>query len=81
MKVRVLFFGQLTGITGCEAHGVEVPEGATVQQLMEVVFDAWPALRVHDASLLTAVNLTYARREEVIPPGAEVAVMPPVQGG
>jgi molybdopterin converting factor small subunit len=81
MSVRVLLFGLLTDIAGSGPHEFSLPERSNVQELLEVLFQKWPALRDYDASLLVAVNLTYARREEVIPPDAEVAVMPPVQGG
>ena len=81
MNVRVLLFGPLTDIAGPGPHILTLPDGATVQHLLDAAFAKWPALRGHDASLLTAVNLTYARRGEVIPPDAEVALMPPVQGG
>ena len=81
MSVRVLFFGPLTDIAGAGPHPLSLPEAATVRQLHDLLFEKWPALRTHAASLLTAVNLTYARPDEVIPPDAEIAVMPPVQGG
>lgn len=81
MNVRVLFFGLLTDIAGAGPHSLSLPPGATVQTLLEELFRRWPALQLHAASLLTAVNRTYARPGEVIPPEAEVAIMPPVQGG
>jgi molybdopterin converting factor small subunit len=81
MNVRVRFFGPLTGVTGTTAADLSLPGHATVQHLLQHLFEKWPALRVWDASLLTAVNLAYARRGDVVPPDAEVAIMPPVQGG
>jgi len=45
------------------------------------LYQKWPGLRAADASLRVAVNLDYTGRTDLIPPGAEVAVMPPVQGG
>jgi molybdopterin converting factor small subunit len=45
------------------------------------VLGRWPALRVWESSLLVAVNLRYAVAGDPVPPGAEVAIMPPVQGG
>ena len=81
MKVRVLFFGLLTDIAGSGPHTVSLAPGATVQTLLEELFRLWPGLQPHAATLLTAVNRTYARPAEVIPADAEVAIMPPVQGG
>jgi len=81
MNVRVLLFGPLTGLAGPGPHSLTLSTGATVQQLLEVLFVKWPALRQWDTSLLIAVNLAYARRSDLIPSGAEIALMPPVQGG
>ena len=81
MTVRVLLFGPLTDIAGAGPHFLQLSATTTVQQVLDAVYEKWPALRAHDASLLVAVNLAYARRDEIIPPDAEVALMPPVQGG
>ncbi len=81
MNVRVLFFGPLVEITGSSAVEITLSDSPSVQSLLDAVFLKWPALRDWDANLLTAVNLAYAARGEPIPPGAEVAIMPPVQGG
>jgi molybdopterin synthase sulfur carrier subunit len=81
MSARVLFFGLLTDIAGSGPYEMELRDGAAVGELLEAIFEQWPPLRAWDASLLVAVNLSYARREEVLAPDAEVAVMPPVQGG
>ena len=81
MNVRVLFFGPLVDITGSAAVEMTLPDSPTVQGLLDAVFLKWPALRDWEANLLTAVNLAYASRGEKIPPGAEIAIMPPVQGG
>lgn len=79
--VRVLFFGPLVDLTGTASASMALAPPATVQSLLDALFLRWPALRDWDASLLTAINLEYARREARIPSGAEVAIMPPVQGG
>ena len=81
MNVRVLFFGPLVDVTGCATLEMPLPDSSSVQSLLDALFLKWPALRDWDANLLIAVNLAYAARAEQIPPGAEVAIMPPVQGG
>lgn len=82
MKARVLFFSVLQDIAGRGEHPIELPgDEARVGDLLAAVFEKWPALREWDRSLLIAVNHAYARREDPLPAGAEVAVMPPVQGG
>ena len=81
MTVRILFFGPLRDHAGAGPELMELPEGSTVAELREAVLARWPALRVWESSLLVAVNLRYAVAGDPVPPGAEVAIMPPVQGG
>ena len=81
MNVRVLFFGPLVDITGCASTELTLPDSSAVQKLLDTLFLQWPTLRDWEANLLIAVNLSYATRTEQIPTGAEVAIMPPVQGG
>jgi len=81
MNVRVLFFGPLVDVTGSSTLELALPGASTVQTLLEELFQRWPALRDWEPNLLVAVNLAYARREDSIPPGSEIAIMPPVQGG
>jgi molybdopterin converting factor small subunit len=81
MNLRVLFFGPLVDVTGTSTLDLSVPGTSNVQSLLDELFRRWPALRDHDANLLVAINLAYARRGELIPPDSEVAIMPPVQGG
>ncbi|HSJ03023.1 MAG: MoaD/ThiS family protein [Verrucomicrobium sp.] len=81
MKIKVLFFSVLKDITGAEELALTVPQGATVQDLLGLLFDRWPGLAAWEGSLLVAVNQSYSRRNDALSEGAEVAVMPPVQGG
>ncbi len=58
---------------------VEVPEGVTVGELLALV-----SARAGDAPLpppAVALNQRYARAAEVVRPGDEVAIIPPVAGG
>jgi len=81
MTVRVLFFSVLRDITGVEETLVEAPANATVATLLEECFTRWPKLRDWDGSLLVAVDHSYSKRTALLPEHAEVAIMPPVQGG
>lgn len=81
MKVRVLYFSVLKDLTGTEESEIALAEGATVADLLANAFQKWPALQAWDASLLVAVDQTYAKRNTALHEGAEVAIMPPVQGG
>jgi molybdopterin converting factor small subunit len=79
--VRVLFFSVLRDITHAEEVAMQTTPAATVASLLEECFFRWPKLRDWDASLLIAVDQSYAKRDTPLHDGAEVAIMPPVQGG
>jgi molybdopterin converting factor subunit 1 len=82
MRVRVLFFSVLQDIAGKGAHEITLPAGEkTIADLLETLFEKWPALRAWDASLLIAMDHHYVRRNDVLKDNSEIAVMPPVQGG
>ena len=82
MTLRVLFFSLLRDLTGTGEIELTCAEGvSTVNGLLGMLYERWPALSAWDASLLVAVDQTYAKRGDALHEGAEVAVMPPVQGG
>ena len=81
MKLRVLFFSVLRDITGTDEITLEVPAGATMVDLLAQIESRWPKLRDWQNSLLLALDQTYVKRGEPLHHGAEVAIMPPVQGG
>jgi molybdopterin converting factor small subunit len=82
MKVRVLFFSVLQDITGTAETTVYLKgENANVGTLLDHLFQTWPSLSDWATSLLIAVDQVYARRPDALHDDAEVAVMPPVQGG
>jgi molybdopterin synthase sulfur carrier subunit len=82
MKLRVLFFSVLRDITGAGEVVIELAAGqSTVSDLLDHLYQRWPRLRDWDRSLLIAVDQVYARRDEPLHHDAEVAIMPPVQGG
>lgn len=82
MKVRVLFFSVLRDITGVDEIEWELPATASsLAELLAEIEARWPKLRDWDGSMLLAVDQTYVRRDAPLRDGAEVALMPPVQGG
>ena len=78
MRVRVLYFGVLKESLGRESEMVELPEAARVADLM-ARFEGEGAEWMR--SIAVAVNREYARREDVLRDGDEVALLPPVSGG
>lgn len=83
MRVRVLFFSVLRDITGTDEVEWNLPANAVLADLLNEVEARWPRLRDWAGSMLLAVDQAYVKRGDAaaLHDAAEVALMPPVQGG
>ena len=81
MKVRVQFFSRLRDLTGKAEIDLEVPEGTTAADLLEMIYGRTPALRDWDKSILVAAGVEFVQRDYALKAGDRISVMPPVQGG
>ncbi len=81
MKVQVQFYAQLRDLVGIRELEVELPQGATVLDLLDQIYAQRPALRAHDKSILIGAGLEFVKRNYKLKPDEEIAIMPPVQGG
>jgi MoaD family protein len=81
MNVRVQFYAQLRELLGKNALELELPQGATVRELLEKIYAQKPGLRAQDKSILVGAGVEFVDRDYQLKPGEEVAIMPPVQGG
>lgn len=81
MNVRVKFYAQLRVLVGSSDAELELPEGASVRELLEKIYAQRPALRAHDKSILIGADLEFVDRNYKLNSGQEIAIMPPVQGG
>jgi molybdopterin converting factor subunit 1 len=81
MRVRVLYFGVLKEIFGRESEMREMAEGTSVAGLLAMYRERGRAPGSFWESLAVAVNQEYARAEDVLKDGDEVALLPPVSGG
>jgi molybdopterin converting factor subunit 1 len=81
MLVRVLLFGALRESMASGSETMDLPERATVAQLLERCMEAAPDARRFLGSLAVAVNREYAAQTTVLRDGDEVALLPPVSGG
>jgi len=80
--VLVLFFAAARDATGTAEISLDaVPEGFTVRALSELLAARYPDLGARMRSVRFAVNSEYARADDPVRPGDEVAVIPPVAGG
>jgi molybdopterin converting factor subunit 1 len=78
--IEVRMFGQARELTGHSAVVVEAP-GLTAQSLLSHLAERHPELLELLPRCAVAVNQRFARGEEPIVPGDEVALIPPVAGG
>jgi molybdopterin synthase catalytic subunit/molybdopterin converting factor small subunit len=94
MQVRVLCFGILKDWCGATETPIELPEGATVSDLLNHLTDALqapskltpalskaPAPRGLFSGIAVSVNAEYANASHVLHEGDEVGLLPPVSGG
>jgi MoaE-MoaD fusion protein len=81
MRLRVLFFGMLKDLVGHSSATLDLPESATVGDLLAHFAAQWPQLKDSLSSLAVAVNQQYAGTETELKSGDEVALLPPVSGG
>jgi len=80
MNIHVRFYAQLRDLAGMKVD-LDLPQGATVAELIERIYELKPALRAHDKSILIGAGVDFVGRDRVLNEGEEIAIMPPVQGG
>jgi molybdopterin converting factor small subunit len=81
MRVRVHLFAVARQRAGRSVVEVEVPGGSTVADLKAALGDQVPDLAPILPAARFAVEAEYADDATPIPPGADVALIPPVSGG
>jgi len=81
MRVKVLYFATFRDHVGSKEEFVDLPDGATVADLIEKVEDLHPSLSEGLPTAVVAVNREFAFADEVINAGDEIAIFPPVSGG
>ena len=81
MTVRVRFFAILRDRAGTDVADVELPANATVGVALESIATRFAAIASLLPRVAPAVNLAYARRDDVLHDGDELALIPPVSGG
>jgi MoaE-MoaD fusion protein len=76
MQVRVRLFASLRERAGVDEVNLELPEGALVRDALERMGSLTAGVPV-----VMAVNHQYADAGEMLRPGDEIALIPPVSGG
>lgn len=81
MTIPVRLFAGLKEQLGRERAELDLPPGAVARELKAAMAEAYPELASMLASVRVAVDQVFVGPDHVIPPGAEIALIPPVSGG
>jgi sulfur-carrier protein len=81
MLVTVRLFARLRDIAGAAELSCEVAPGATIGTVWQQLTREFPEFAAYERSVSTAVNTDYARMEQAVDDGDEIAFLPPVSGG
>jgi molybdopterin synthase sulfur carrier subunit len=81
VRVTVRLFARLKDITGAAELARELAPGATIRDLWRQLAAEFPDLANYERSISSAINADYARMDQAIDDGDEVAFLPPVSGG
>jgi molybdopterin converting factor small subunit len=81
MQVTVQFYSYFKEIAGVHELAQEMPEGSSLQDLLEVLWTRFPRLGAMRRSTLVAVGLEYRDPAFILHDQDRVSLFPPVQGG
>jgi molybdopterin converting factor subunit 1 len=81
MQVRLLFFASLKDIVGARQLRLDLPSGATVNDVLTQLESSYPRMKDYRSVVLTALNEEYVDKQTAIQEGDELAIFPPVSGG
>jgi molybdopterin converting factor subunit 1 len=81
MIVSVRMFALAAQLAGAETVELELPDCATVATLRQRLAQQYPKLADVAGHMMFAVDTQYAADSTKIPPGAQIACIPPVSGG
>jgi molybdopterin converting factor subunit 1 len=81
VRITVKLFARLRDIAGAAEMTREVGPGSTVRTVWRQLASEFPELAPYERSISTAVNADYARMDQALAEGDEVAFLPPVSGG
>jgi molybdopterin converting factor subunit 1 len=79
--VTVRLFARLRDIAGAPELARDIEPGATIRSVWGGLVQDFPELAGYERSISTALNADYARMDESLKDGDEVAFLPPVSGG
>jgi molybdopterin converting factor subunit 1 len=81
VRIRVRLFAVQRELAGTRELGLELPEGATIEDAWRALVQLHPVLAPGRPSVRFARNGAYAEPSEGLADGDELAFIPPVSGG
>lgn len=81
MQLEIQLFAGVRDAVQQERVSVEVPEGARVADVRDVLVRRFPNSEQLIAASRVAVDQAYVADSDLILPGREIALIPPVSGG
>ena len=81
MKIEVKLFAAARQAIDQDILELELAEGSTVKDLKTELGRQFPDLESMLTHLLVAIDTEYAGDTQVLQPGQDVALIPPVSGG
>lgn len=81
MRVTVRLFARLRDIAGLSELQRQLPDGSTARMLWDSLASEHPEMARYRDAVSTAVNEEYAKMDQALSDGDEVAFLPPVSGG
>ena len=81
ITVHVRLFAGLHQLVGERELEMQLPDGATIEQLRDKLGDLYPVVQAFLPTLVCAVDEEYVPPEHVLRDGDHVALIPPVSGG
>jgi molybdopterin synthase catalytic subunit len=79
--IHLNLFGPAREFAGTDAMPIELPEGATVEDLASKLAEQFPAWRTGLQSVRYAIDDAFVTNTHKLTEGDQVAVIPPVSGG
>jgi molybdopterin converting factor subunit 1 len=80
-SITILYFAAARERAGTQRETLEVPERIRVQEVLRMLAGRHSTLGPLLPHLRVAVNQEFVDKEAEVPPGAELALIPPVSGG
>jgi molybdopterin converting factor subunit 1 len=81
MNLTVRLFATLKDRVGATQLEIEIPEAATVNDLLTTLIQRYPALEPALETIIVAVNQEFADQNHPLLPTDEIVLFPPVSGG